>query len=121
MPNIDYTSFQDNAYDFHEYYRDSTEELPPMMPEPRGRRVYTTEFVDASHAANRVTRRSHTGFILFVNKAPVIWFSKRQSTVECSAFSSEFLAMRTCIESIVSLRFKLRMFGIPLSGPTDVF
>ena len=91
------------------------------MPEPRGRIVYTTAFVDASHASNKVTRRSQTGFLIFINRAPIIWYSKKQSTVECSAFSSEFLAMRTCIESIVSLRYKLRMFGVPISGPTEVF
>ena len=68
----------------------------------------------------KITRRSHTGFIIFVNRAPIIWFSKRQSTVESSTFSSEFIAMKTCTEHIMALRFKLRMFGIPLYGPTDV-
>ena len=42
------------------------------------------------------------------------WFSKRQATVETSAFSSEFIAMKHCIKDIEYLRFKLRMFGIPL-------
>ena len=83
--------------------------------------MYTIAFVDASHAGNKITRRSQIGFILFVNRAPVVWYSKKQSTVECSAFSSEFLAMRTCIESVVALRYKLRMFGVPLDGPTDIF
>ena len=55
-----------------------------------------TAFVDASHAANRVTRRSHTGYIIFINRAPILWFSKRQSTVETSTFTSEFIAMKTC-------------------------
>ena len=84
--------------------------------------------VDTSHAANRVNRRSHTGYLLFVNKAPVKWVSKRQQTVETSAFSSEFIAMKQCIEDIEHLRFKLRMFGIPLDygegrgdEPTYVF
>ena len=27
--------------------------------------------------------------------------------------------MKTCIEKIVSLRFKLRVFGIPIDGSTD--
>ena len=51
---------------------------------------------------------------MFVNRAPVKWHSKRQTTVETSAFSSEFIAMKHCIEDIEHLRFKLRMFGIPL-------
>ena len=40
--------------------------------------------------------------------------------VELSTFSSEFIAMRTCMESIISMRYKLRIFGVPIQGPADV-
>jgi len=93
-PPIDYGSFKWTAGNFHEYYRGAKEELPARMLGPRGRSVVTTAFADASHASNKKTRRSHSGFILFVNRAPVKWFSKRQQTVETSAFSSKFIAMR---------------------------
>ena len=120
-PRIDPTMFIGNtAKQFKEHYRDAEEEMPARMPKPRGRPVNITAFVDASHAANKVNRRSHTGFIIFINRAPIMWYSKRQSTVESSTFSSEFIAMKTCMESIVSMRFKLRMFGIPITGPADV-
>ena len=122
-PNLDYSLFSDDVEEFKEYYRDAKEEMPHRMPKSRGVPVVTTAFVDSSHGANRVTRKSHSGHILFVNRAPVKWYSKRQPTVETSAFSSEFLAMKHCIEDIEYLRFKLRMFGIPLSedkNPTYV-
>ena len=114
-PTLDYTLFLSNARTFKEYYRDAHEEMPHRMPKARGRSVTTTAFVDASHGANKRTRRSHSGHILFVNRAPVKWYSKRQQTVETSAFSSEFIAMKHCLEDVEHLRFKLRMFGIPLS------
>lgn len=79
-----------------------------------------TAFVDASHAANKVNRRSRTGYIIFLNRAPIIWYSKRQNTVESSTFSSEFIAMKACMEAITAMHYKLRMFGVPISGPTDV-
>ena len=78
--------------------------------------MVTTAYVDASHASNKVTQRSHTGFVIFINKAPIYWFSKRQQTVESSAFFTEFIAMRSCIEEVRGLRYKLRMFGIPIDG-----
>ena len=58
---------------------------------------------------------------LFVQNAPIIWFSKRQNTVEAATFGSEFVALRICKELIVALRYKLRMFGVPIEGPTNVF
>ena len=85
------------------------------MPQPRGMDVVMTGYCDSSHAANKKTRRSHTGYVIFVNSAPIIWKSRRQNTVEPSAFSSEFVALKECVEDVEHLRFKLRMFGVPIS------
>ena len=73
-------------------------------------------FVDANHAGNVVTRRLHTGIIIYVCNAVIIWYSKRQNTVEVATFGSEFVALRICKELIVGLRYKLRMFGVPIEG-----
>ena len=112
----------DNAETFRGQYRDAVEEIPPkhLMPESRGRSITTMAFVDASHASNKITRRSYTGFVIFLNRAPIIWFSKRQNTVESSSFFSEFIAMKICVEHIVALRFKLRMFGVPVDDTTKI-
>ena len=50
-----------------------------------------------------------------------MWFSKRQNTVETSTFGSEFIAMKIATEMIEGLRYKLRMFGVPIDGPANVF
>jgi len=67
-----------------------------------------------------VTRRSHTGIFIFVNCALITWFSKRQNTVESSTFGSEFIALKTAVVLIEGLRYKLRMFGIPIDGSASV-
>jgi hypothetical protein len=116
-PVYNMTAFQQTDWS-ESIYKDATEELPPKMPEPLGLPVIMTCFVDANHAEDQVTRRSQTGFIIYLNNAPVDWFSKKQNTVESSTFGSEFVAMRTAIEKVRALRYKLRMFGIPLEEPT---
>ena len=80
-----------------------------------------TAFVDADHAGCKVTRRSHSGVLIFVNRAPIIWFSKRQATVESSTFGSESIAMRQGIDLVEALRYKLRMMGVPLDGSTKIY
>ena len=77
---------------------DSHEDLPHDMPEARGIEVDINVFVDADHAGNKITRRSHTGIILFCNMTPIVWYSKRQNTVETSTFGSEFIALRIATE-----------------------
>ena len=78
-------------------------------------------FVDADHAGCLATRRSHTGVVIFVNQVPILWFLKRQNTVESLTFGSEFVAMRIAIEMIEGLRYKLRMMGVDIDGPCNVF
>jgi hypothetical protein len=57
-------------------YRNVKDELPPNMPEPRGWEVKINRFVNADHAGNKFTRQSHTGILIFLNRALIIWFSK---------------------------------------------
>ena len=77
-------------------------------------------FVDSDHAGEKLTRRSRTGYILYVNMAPVAWFSKRQSTIETSVFGAEFVAMKQGMEALRGLRYKLRMMGIEINGPSYI-
>ena len=107
--------------DWAEYYPGAAEVIPPDAPEPRGKTVTMSCFVDADHAGCRATRRSHTGILIFINRAPILWFSKRQNTVETSTFGSEFVAAKTAVEMIKGLRYKLRMMGVEVDGPTSMF
>ena len=59
--------------------------------------------------------------MIFVNKVPIQWFSKRQASVETSTFGSEFCAMKIDVELVEALRYKLRMFGVPLGGPAKIY
>ena len=79
-PEFDDSAFNNNA-DWKYFYGDVEEELPPKMPKPRGNVVRISAFVYANHAGNVVTRRSHSGIIIFVQNAPIIWLSKRHNTV----------------------------------------
>ena len=80
-----------------------------------------TVFVDAKHAGDKTNRKRQTGVLIFVNKAPIHWYSKKQNTVEPSTFGAEFCAMCTALEMIGGLRYKLRMLDIPIDGPTNVY
>ena len=99
---------------------DLKEELPPNAPQPRGHGFIIRANVDADHATDSVTRKSRSGFIVRINSALVYWFSKKQTSVETSSFGSEFCAMKLCCEYLRGLRYKLRMMGIPVLGPSYI-
>ena len=111
---------QFRSQDWHDFYGNTKEELPPHMLEPLGEPVKMTAFINSDHAGNLVTQRSQTGYFIFCNQAPISWFSKQQNMVEASTFGAEFIVAHTCLEAVEALQFKLHMFGIPVEGPTDV-
>ena len=90
------------------------------MPEPRGIGFTIRAKVDADHAGDTVTRRSRTGFLVYLNSSLVCWISKKQASVETSSFGSEFVAMKQCCEYLRGLRYKLRMMGIPCDYPVYI-
>ena len=89
--------------DWSDFYPDAVEPIPSNAPESRGPEVQVNCFVDADHAGSLVNRCSQTGILIFCNRAPIIWYSKHQNTVETSTFGSEFAAARTATEMIQSL------------------
>jgi len=99
----------------------SPKEVHPKMPRPRGAGFTIRGKVDADHASDTVTRRSRTGFIVYLNCAPVYWHSKKQNSVESSSFGSEFIAMKQLCEYLKGLKYKLQMMGIPCDGPAFVY
>jgi len=119
QPSISSSRFK--TYDWEDFYRGAEEAIPPNMPEARGLPVSISLFVDADLAGDKANRRSQTGILIFINRAPIHWYSKRQPSVEASTFGAEFRAMKTAVEMVEALRYKLRMFGVPLDGAASVF
>ena len=117
MMDPSYPEILEHEFPKHEwkkFYKVSEEAVPPNAPKPLGLELVIRAYVDADHAGDKITRRSRTGFIIFINSAPVHWISKKQAGVETSTFGSEFLAMKHCCEYLRGLRYKIRMMGIPL-------
>ena len=119
-PDVNEDDFKAND-DWKYFYRDESESLPPNIPPHLCKVVVIRCFVDADHAGDRVTRRSRTRFIIFLNNVSIYWTSKKQNTCKTSTFGSELVATKTAIEYLRGLRYKLRMMGIPLSGPAYVY
>lgn len=118
-PNIDHTSFQ--HHDWEEFYGDVKEAIPLDAPEPRGNCVDLRMYVDSDHATDQLRRRSRSGILIFLNSALVMWLSKKQPTIETAVFGAEFVALKQGVEMLRGLRYKLRMMGVPISGPSYVY
>jgi hypothetical protein len=84
---------------------------PARYARATGEKCADIFFFNANHAGNVVTRRSHTGILIYVQNAPIIWYSKKQTTVKASTFGSELAALQVAKDLIVALQIRLKMFG----------
>jgi hypothetical protein len=116
---LDEGAFQN--LDWSKYYPDAAEAVPPNIPELGVKSVITTYFVDADHAGCRVTRRSQTGILVFVQRSAILCYSEQQNTVETSNFGLEFIALKVAKEQLEALRYKVQMMGVPVEGYTNVY
>ena len=53
--------------------------------------------------------------------ALINWLSQKQPTIESSVFGAEFVAMKLGVKALRGIRYKLRMMGVPIAGPTYVY
>ena len=75
--------------DWNNFYGEVKEELPPLMPKPL--KVILQLFCDSDFAGDGNSQRSRTGFFVFLNEAPIQWFSKKQTRIKNSVFGAEFI------------------------------
>ena len=117
---IDFDTFNDGA-EWKIFYGDVTKAIPPNAPDPRGKSVDLRMWVASDHAGDKVTRRLRTGYFILLNTTLINWLSKKQATIEGSLFGAEFVAMKTGVEALRGIRYKLRRMGVTLTGATYVY
>ena len=119
-PDFDFM-FKNPSKNWNDFYPDAKRLSPLDMPEPRGNPVTLTLWTDADHAGDQKTRRSHSGIYVFLNKALIFWYSKKQTTVETAVYGSEYVARKVGIDLVGGLLYKIQMLGIPIEGPVNMF
>ncbi|GKV27885.1 hypothetical protein SLEP1_g37005 [Rubroshorea leprosula] len=80
-----------------------------------------TRFYDADWAACVTTRRSTTGYYIFLGANCMSWSSKKQPTVARSTAEAKYHALAFATAKIVWITYILRDIGISLPSPPQLF
>ena len=64
-------------HDWTDFCHNVKEPEPHDVPTPLGRSVETHAFADASYASDKSDKRSQSGTLIFVNRAPIMFCSKK--------------------------------------------
>ena len=118
----DYSELEETNYNWCEsVYGRVEEDIPLDCPEPLGKPVVTTTYVDANLYHDMLTGKSVTGILHLINGTLTDWHTKRQGTVETATYGSEFVAARTATEQILDMPYTLQYFGVPVKGKAFMF
>ncbi|XP_073223472.1 secreted RxLR effector protein 161-like [Cicer arietinum] len=78
-------------------------------------------YSDADWAGCPDTRRSVTGWCMFLGSSLISWKSKKQARVSKSSTESEYRAMSTTCSEIIWLHGLLAELGFPQTEPTSLY
>jgi hypothetical protein len=72
-----------------------------------------TSFCDSDWGGCVNTRYSRSGHITFMGNGPVVWYSKRQTSMAQSSAEAEFMAKAPCVQNSNYCRRVVNCIGIP--------
>ena len=80
-----------------------------------------TAYCDADWAGDKDARKSRTGYVLMINKSPVIWSSKLQQSVALSSTEAEYISTCSGATAIIWTRQLLEELGHRQGEPTTIY
>lgn len=73
-------------------------------------------YSDADHAGNQSNRRSTSGILVFLNRAPVCYRAQQQPVVSLSTTEAEYIAAAACVQELIWVKDFLEELGIATDG-----
>ncbi|XP_050217411.1 uncharacterized mitochondrial protein AtMg00810-like [Mercurialis annua] len=87
---------------------------------PRGSSLQLQAYTDADWAGCPDTRKSTTGWCMFLGDALISWKCKKQDSISKSSTEAEYRAMSAACSEVIWLRGLLTKLGIPQVQPTPL-
>jgi hypothetical protein len=87
---------------------------------PKGTPWNIVCFTDSDYATDPVTRRSVTGYVIYVHGVPVVWRSKAQQSITLSSTEAEWFALSEGVKEIRFLTQLCESMQIQVVRPVTV-
>ena len=99
--------------------RDYGIKIEPKMPQQDG--LWTmVMYTDSDYAGDKDSRKSVSGFILFLMNVPVLWRSKAQKSVTLSSAEAEYVSLSEAAKEIKFVYQILITMGLKVKTPVVV-
>lgn len=83
---------------------------------PANSSLRLSAYVDAEWGSCQITRKSTSGFCIFLGESLVAWKSKKQPTVARSSAEAEYRALAALTSELLWIKQLLRVFEVPITS-----
>ena len=83
--------------------------------------IHISAYSDADWASDINTRRSVTGYVVFLGSNPISWQSKKQSSVSRSSTEAEYKALANCAADVCWIRSLMKDLNQFLHAPPELY
>ena len=100
------------------YVLETKERGLKMRPIQNVKNIFTVlGYCDSDYATDRDTRKSVTGYIVYLNGVPVSWRSRSQRAVTLSTAESEYYAISEICSEIIFIKNMLEFLEVKIEFP----
>jgi hypothetical protein len=78
-------------------------------------------FSDSDYCVDKETRRSVTGYVIFLNGTPIAWRSKRQKNVTLLTTEAEYVALSEAARETKFIQQVLKSLNFEVELPIKMF
>jgi hypothetical protein len=98
-------------------YLSGTSSLGLHYPAISSSSLKITAYSDADFATDEATRRSISGFVIFLGPHLIHWSAKRQGSVATSTAHAELIALHSAVSEVTYIRSVLSSMGLTTDTP----
>ena len=103
MGEPDYSDIMDQEFNWSRAVFGNVDHIKPYdIPEPWGKYVFTTTYMDANLHHDLTTGKAAPVILHLLNGTPMDWYSKKQVTGKSATYGSKFVAARTAVDQMLT-------------------
>ena len=102
-------------------YVHETKDYGVILTRSENKVLKVTAYVDSNYASDWDTRKSVTGYVVYINGNIVAWKSKSQKCVTLSSTEAEYVALSQCVSEVIYVKQVLESIMMVVELPIKIY
>ena len=97
-----------------------TKEKKLTLTKPKSDQIEIVAYSDSNYASDKITRKSVTGYLIFLCGNLIAWRSRMQKCVTLSSTEAEYVALSQCAQDLIFVKQFLESLDVEVDLPMTI-